>query len=61
MLTIKARQRLKSILQFFPVLAVLTALTVTLVFTPPYTVSTGSFYLAGKCYVGSCTLDELLG
>ena len=57
----KAHKRLKSILQFFPVLVVLAAVTVAPVFTPPHEVSVGGFYLAGKCYVGSCTLDELFG
>ena len=60
----KAYKRRKYMLQFIPVLAVIAALAAVIlspVFTPPQLHEGGGVYLAGKCYVGSCTLDELLG
>jgi hypothetical protein len=65
MLTIpKAYKRRKYMLHFIPVLAVIAALAAVIlapVFTAPQHEGGGDFYLAGKCYVGSCTLDQLLG
>ena len=56
----RAHKRLKYVLILLPMLTTLGAIIVAPVFTPPHKVNTEANYVAGRCYVGSCTSDEPL-